>query len=90
MTIKLIKTMTIEYSEITDSEGVKWRLDRLLTGDEARREQVYPGFSVIYVSEPDSESTHHRAITIPDSHLEEVLSGNMILIITPYAPILNS
>ena len=77
--ITVQETVTHTFESIVDTEGVKWRLDELLTGDRARRAQVYPGFSTIYLSPLGSKTHNHRAIDVPDSHLNEVLSGEMII-----------
>jgi hypothetical protein len=82
MSIIVKETVEKTYLYIRDSRGILHRLDKLMTGEEARMNQVYPGFSVIYISPPESDTECHRAVTVPDSHLKEILEGNMILHIT--------
>ena len=83
MSIQLKEVVTSVYDSIIDSQGIRWRLDKLLTGDAARVAQVYPGFSVIYVSSPGADTQCHSALTVPDYHLKEILNGQMIIHISP-------
>ena len=77
--ITVKETVSHTFESIVDTEGVKWRLDELLTGDRARIAQVYPGFSTIYLSPPGSKTHNHQAINVPDRHLNDILSGQMII-----------
>ena len=86
MSIRYDETVSHVFSFITDTMGVRHRIDGLLTGTGARIAQVYPRHSVLYLSPPGGETTHHSAITVDDDKLMDILQGTIIIPVTVGPP----
>jgi len=67
---------------VTDSAGVDWRVDEILSGDRARRCQIYPGFVQLNISPPGSNSLNHKALTMREGLALDWLQGAIRVVVT--------
>lgn len=50
---------------VTDMKGRHYRVDQVLTTEQAAKAQVYPGHTTLYLTRVEGRGSHHMGLTIP-------------------------